>query len=341
MTGRERILATIEGRPVDRLAVMPITMMFAADQVGAPYRAYATDHRVLVEGQLRTAERFDIDHVSAISDPAREAADCGAAVHYFDNQPPSLDESRPLLADRADLARLRRPRPDGGGRMTDRIEGVRLLRQKVGADKLVEGWVEGPCAEAADLRGISTLMLDFMDDEAFVHDLFAFCVEMAGEFAEAQIQAGADLIGVGDAAASLVGPAIYEQFVLPHERRLVERIHAAGGRVRLHICGNSRAILAAAATLGCDIVDIDFLVPMDAARALTGPGQVLLGNLDPVRSLRDGTPQRIARETAECHRAAGQRFIVGAGCEVPRDTPPEHLRAMLDYARQAGGTGTP
>ena len=63
---------------VDSLPLMPITMMFAADQIGQPYGKYATDYRVLVEGQLRTAERFDFDYVSCISDPGREAADCGA-----------------------------------------------------------------------------------------------------------------------------------------------------------------------------------------------------------------------------------------------------------------------
>ena len=51
MTGRERILAHLERRPVDRLPVMPITMMFAADLVGARYRDYCTDFQVLAEGQ--------------------------------------------------------------------------------------------------------------------------------------------------------------------------------------------------------------------------------------------------------------------------------------------------
>ena len=36
MKGRERILATLEGRQADSLQFMPITMMFAADQIGAP-----------------------------------------------------------------------------------------------------------------------------------------------------------------------------------------------------------------------------------------------------------------------------------------------------------------
>jgi uroporphyrinogen-III decarboxylase len=187
MNSRERVLALLAGQPVDRLPVMPITMMFAADQLGVPYRRYATDYRVLVEAQLVTAERFGFDYVSAISDPAREAADCGAAIRYFDNQPPALDEENALLADKTALARLKIPDPLGGGRMTDRVRAVELFKQHT--DRLIEGWVEGPCAEGADLRGINTLMLDFLDDPGFVRDLFAFAVELGLRFARAQIAA--------------------------------------------------------------------------------------------------------------------------------------------------------
>ena len=56
---------------------------------------------MLVEGQIRTAEKFDFDYVSSISDPAREAADCGAAIHYFDDQPPAVDETNSLWPIRA------------------------------------------------------------------------------------------------------------------------------------------------------------------------------------------------------------------------------------------------
>ena len=76
MNSRERILAHLEGRPVDRLPLMPITMMFAAKQTGALYRDYCTDYHVLAEAQIRTAEMFGFDYVNTMSDPAREAADC-------------------------------------------------------------------------------------------------------------------------------------------------------------------------------------------------------------------------------------------------------------------------
>lgn len=332
MSGRERILALLEGRPVDRLPFMPITMQFACDQIGARYRDYCTDYRVLVEGQLVTAERFGLDYVNTMSDPAREAADCGAPVQYFDNQPVALIEEQALLADKTRLAHLTIPDPLGGGRMTNGIRALALYREKVAGQLLIEGWVEGPCAEAADLRGINNLMLDFYDDPRFVRELFDFVLEMELRFAKAQVEAGAESIGIGDAAASLVGPQIYEEFVWPYEKKMVDAIHAMGAKARLHICGNIRRILEGIGRLGCDIVDVDSMVPMAEARQKTGPNQVLLGNLNPVTVMRNGTPDLITQTAAECHRQAAPRYIVGAGCEIPRDTPPENLRALGRYA---------
>src|SRR5262252_7245156 len=161
MTGRERILAQLEGRPVNQLPFMPITMQFAAGQIGASYRDYCTDYRVLVEGQLRTAEKFELDYVNTMSDPAREAADCGGAVRYYDDQPVALVEAQALLADKTKLARLKIPDPLGGGRMHNGIKALALYKERIRGEKLIEGWIEGPCAEAADLRGINAIMLDF------------------------------------------------------------------------------------------------------------------------------------------------------------------------------------
>jgi MtaA/CmuA family methyltransferase len=333
MTGYERILAAFQGVTADSLPLMPITMMFAADQIGQPYGKYVADHRILVEGQIRTAEKFDFDHVSCISDPAREAADCGAVVHCFDDQPPAVDETHSLLADKGILAGLKQPDPLGGGLMHDRVMAVASFRDRIGGVKLIEGWIEGPCAEAADLRGINRLMTDFFDDPAFVNDLLDFCVATGLEFAKAQVQAGADLIGIGDAAASLVGPQIYDEFIRDREKQLVDGIHAMGAKVRLHICGNIRRILSGIATLGLDMIDIDSMVPLSMAREELGSNVTLAGNIDPVKTLRNGMPASVVAALGECRGQAGQRYIVGAGCEVPRDTPEANVFALTQFAR--------
>ncbi len=176
-------------------------------------------------------------------------------------------------------------------------------------------------------------MTDFFDDPAFVRDLFGFAVAMEMEFAGAQVDAGAELIGVGDAAASLVGPQIYEEFVLPFERKLIAGLHAMGAKVRLHICGNVRRILPGIGSLACEMVDIDSMVPLKQARREMGPHQVFAGNIDPVKTLRNGTPESVTAAIADCHAQAGPPYIVAAGCEVPRDTPEANVLALSRYAR--------
>lgn len=336
MNSRERVFACLEGRPIDRAPVMPITMMFAAGLAGARYRDYCTDYRVLADAQARTAEEFGFDYVNTMSDPAREAADCGAAVEYFDDQPAALNEDRAVLGEKESLARLRLPDPLGGGRMHNGVRAVARLKELVGDRKIVEGWIEGPIAEAADLRGINTLMVDLIDDPGFVRDLFEFALQLGLSFAKAQVEAGADVIGIGDAAASLVGPRLYEELVWPFEKRLVDGVRAMGARTRLHICGNTRRILGGMGRLGCDIVDLDSLSPLAEARAQMGSRQILLGNVNPVVVLRNGTRDEVVAAMHQCHQAAGRAFIVGAGCEVPRDTPPENLRAMCEYLPPSG-----
>ena len=62
MNSRERVFRLLAGPPTDCLPAMPITMMFAADQIGRKYLDYSLDSRVLAEAQIHTATAFDLDH---------------------------------------------------------------------------------------------------------------------------------------------------------------------------------------------------------------------------------------------------------------------------------------
>jgi MtaA/CmuA family methyltransferase len=340
MNGRERVLAFLKGEPVDRIPLMPVVMMFCADQIGVKYGRYVQDYLVLAEAQIRTAAAFDFDVVSIMSDPAREAADCGATIEFFDDQPAAINEDQALLVEKQKLDSLQVPNPLDGGRMHSAVKALELMKRQVGTEKALMGWVEGPCAEGADLRGINRLMLDFFDDPKFVHRLFDFVLAMALSYGQAQVDAGADIIGIGDAAASLIGPDLYEEFVWPYEKRLVDGLHEMGAHVRLHICGDTTQLVAAMGRLSCEIVDLDYFTSIAEARASMGPSQILLGNLNPVADVRNSTPERVAAAIAECHRQAGPRYIVGAGCEIPRDTPLENVRALVGYAHSTAAPRT-
>jgi len=329
----ERTVATLRGEARDHLACQPIVMTFAARNASVPYREYVTDYRALVAAQTRVAEEFGVDVLSCCSDAWREASDCGADVIFFDDDPPACKDH--LLADKSRFASLRMPSADTGPRMADRVSAVALFSERLKGEIPVMGWIEGPVAEAADLRGVNELMVDTIDDLAFVRDLFEWVTEMEIAFARVQIAAGADIIGLGDAAASLVSPGFYHEHVLRFEKRMVDAIHAAGAFARLHVCGNTNHLLQGFGKLGADMVELDYPVDFSVARAQVGPEPVLLGNFDPVSVVRDGSSEGVTGACRECHTAAGERYIVAAGCEVPPDSPHENVRAMAEYARTA------
>ena len=334
MNGKERILAAIRGEPVDSLPHIPISMMIAADTIREPYGKYVLEAEVHARGQLAFAERWDVDHVSAISDPATEAADLGAAIISYPDQPPAVDEENALLLDKSALARLKVVDPGSGRRMSKRLEVIRLLKERVSGSRVVEGWVEGPLAESSDLRGINRVMVDLIDDPRFIHDLMSFVFDQAMSFARAQVRAGADIIGVGDAASSLVGPDLYREIVLEWEKKYIQGIHDMGALVRLHICGNTNELFPLLAEVKADIVDLDWMADVGNARRLIGQGRMLSGNIDPVRVVQDGTPAAVSAGLSRCFEQAGGKFYaVNAGCEIPRRTPAANLQAMRDFAR--------
>ena len=326
MTSKERILASINGQSCDRTAVTPIFMAWAAHFIGRSYRDYYLDGDVLVQAQLAVVRSFNVDQISVISDPWREASAYGLEFDYPEQ---GVGKPKELLIKRAeDVKKLKSLKVAGSERMQQRVESVAAMADEIGQTHSVLGWVEGPLAEYSDLRGLEETMLDLMDKPDLFHEAAEMITENAIDFARAQVLAGADTIGIGDAAASLVGAELYENHVLPMETRLIEAIHEAGGLAKLHICGNTHSIIDRMVQTGADVIDVDWMVPLDQAREKVGDEVTLCGNFDPAGVLLDGTPQIVADAAAECIVKGGPRFILMPGCEVPQDTPEENIRAF-------------
>ena len=332
MNGRERYLNTIEGKPVDFLPRIPILMRHAAEHIGSNYGAFTRDHRVLVEANQRCAADFGIDQMNTMSDPFRETEGFGA-VCLFDAESGVHIEAPPLANNggELDLSQLRPPPgPMQSARMRDRVEAVRRFSAENGKTHSVMGWVEGPAAEAADVRGVENFFMDLLADSENAGRLMDVCIDVAIAFARAQVESGADTIGMGDAVASQVSWAVYSEHILPREIRLVAALKGMGARVRLHICGNITHILPGIARLGIDVLDVDHMVDLRKAREIVGPGVALGGNLDPVHDVLKGTPGGIRAAIRRAYAEAGNPFMVNAGCEIPSGTPAENLKALCE-----------
>lgn len=328
MNSYERVFRRLRNETVYRPPNFAIMMQFAAHYIDQPLARYHQDYRVLCEANFAVQQAFELDLVQAISDPFRETADFGAAIEFPEDSIPLCRE--PLLQETSDLAALASPDPATGPRMSDRLEAIRVMREQVGGEVPIMGWVEGALAQAADLRGVNEIMLDLGMQPEWVEELLERCVEVEIAFAQAQIDAGADIIGLGDAVASLISPAMYRRYVLPFEQRICKAIHEKGALARLHICGNTNHILADMVETQADIIDLDWMVDLGRAAGIFGDRAVPCGNFDPVAVMLQGTPQQVRDAVLKCAELGGKRWICGAGCEIPDGTPVENLHAQSE-----------
>ena len=327
MNSLERVNARLKGEPVDKIPNLNIFMSMVAKQAGVSYKEYVSDYRKLVEGNLRCAEKFGIDAVCAISDPMRETSAFGANIHFPDDGVPYSEP--PLLADSLDLSRLSIVDPHDSPRTLDRIKAVESLRKEVGGEYPVIGWVEGVLAETADLRSVGNLLVDLMDEPPELSELMEIVFRQQLLFAKAQIDAGADIIGVGNAVASLVGPDLYKKYALDYDKATVAYIHDHGAKVKLHICGNITSLLGLLGEVNADIVDIDWMVDFgEAVRAFSGKPTSVSGNMDPVAVMLQGNADTVREMVMDCICKGDNTTIIAAGCEVPAAAPEENLRLM-------------
>lgn len=327
MTSKERYLACLHGEAMDHLPRVPILMQFAAEYIGSNYGAFASDYRVLAEANIRCAEDFGFDQLSAISDPYRETDGFGGKTSFVENGVPRC--TAPLEDDdEIEVNKLSLPDPMEAERMRDRIEGIRLMRERVGDRYSILGWIEGPAAEAADIRGVSNFFMDLLDDEEASGELMDLTLENAINFAKKQIEAGADSIGIGEAVASQVSAEVYEEQLFPRMKTLVEGIREAGAYVKMHICGDITHLLPYLRQLPINMIDIDHMVPLETARRALGRGVTICTNLDPAGDIQRGTPESIAKKVAAAYQQIGNPCMANAGCEIPSGTPHENLKAL-------------
>jgi MtaA/CmuA family methyltransferase len=329
MNSKERFLSVVEGREVDRVPVFPLLMSFAAKRHGVTYRQFASNSHVLAEAQLKMRETFAVDAITACSDAFRVSADLGGEIVFPEETPPHL--ARPLVRTESDLKHLRKPDISNPAcRMADRVAAIGEMAGAVGNECMVLGWVDMPFAEACSLCGVSEFMMMLYDDPELAHAILEFLTGIVIGFGVAQTGAGAAMVGAGDAAASLISPKQYREFALPYEQQVCDALHRAGGLVKLHICGNTSALLGDMVQCGADLFNVDHMVDFAAAaRVYSGAHKAFKGNIDPVADMLFATPQQCAAAARRCMEAArGMQFMLSPGCEVPAAVSDEVFRAF-------------
>jgi MtaA/CmuA family methyltransferase len=308
----------------------PILMHFAARLNGKTYGQFASDHQVLVQSNMKALTDLDLDWVELISDPYRETAAFGAKIEFIPEGVPRC--LAPIVKTIDDVHALQNPDVYKASRTLDRIKGAELFQKLLKGTVPVFGWIEGPLAEACDLVGVGDMLMLLMMDPDFSNFLMDKCLITAKTFAKAQIDAGCDVIGIGDAICSQIDASTYDIYVKDRHKELVDYIQSLGAKVKLHICGDITHLLHSLKDLKLDILDIDWQVNPEEAHLQLDAGVAVCGNINPVTILNVSANQLTQITSSLVKSQKGRKFILSGGCEICVDTPVQNLKVMREVS---------
>ncbi|MBI4321156.1 MAG: uroporphyrinogen decarboxylase family protein [Chloroflexi bacterium] len=331
MTSLERILAAADLKEVDRVPALPQHNLCGMKWAGHSYAECYHDVDKYVHAQLRAWREVGGDGVFDFHMYNIEES-LGAQVVLHD----SLAVRDPVIRTRDDLNRLLPYDGKSSGRSPAVQNIIRKLKQSTNARVAVIGFVHSPFEVAISLRGFRNFYLDLVRDPAFAKQLSDFLVPMAASYAEALVEAGADIIRTVNpsANASCISRKHYQEFAFPPMQKFFARLKARGIKILFHICGDWRDRLDLVCALGADILHVDRI---DLARFKQEYGRkvCVMGNVRTVETMLYGTPADVERKALDCIKQAaeGGGFILSANCQLPPDTPQENVKAMVDAAR--------
>lgn len=347
MTSRERVKAAIAFQRPDCIPVGPYMANHCSVASGYKLKDCYTDGSHLADAQYAAWEYYGQDIINVQADNYYIPEGFGAKIVMPEdaNHTPSMEGS--VIEDLSDVDTLGRLDPYRDGRMPIYIEAMAKLREKVGSRAALRACGVGPFTLAAHLRGTEDFLIELMEaeeDEVMERQLLkliARCVDLLEDFATAMLKAGADIVQCADSLASLdmISPAVYEKYAYPFEReffaRMKPKCRETGAARLLHICGGNSAVYRDFKNLGADLIEIDSKVDLSYARQALGEGNTaMVGNLAPVATIMQGTPELVREKAQEAIDKSGRLgFILGSGCEVPIQTPRENIKAMIETAR--------
>lgn len=350
MKPRDCVLAAGYLQPPERVPVTPYAGNVAARLTDTPVDVYCSSLRHLVSAQLEAQRLIGHDMVVAQSDGYYMAEGFGLVTRRRANDTPVPEG--PLLESVTDVSRLEIPNPFTDGRMPLYLDAVRMLRREVGDRLAVRATGTGPFSLAGHLLGTERFVtqlaiLEIEPDPAVeraMKTLMSICTETTARFALRALEAGADVVQIGDSLASLdmISPAIYRRWALPYEELFFEQVRPAaearGSLGLLHICGDTTQIVPDMAATGAHILEVDWKVNLARAADAANRRVALMGNLDPSAVLLAGLPEVVTTAARSAIREASGGsggFLLGSGCEVAPDTPLANLRAMVASAHHA------
>lgn len=357
MTPKERILATLNREPVDRLPVD----LWHTPEIGAQLRAHcgvATDMDVYRALGLDKIVWVFMDYLTREGDSAgsqvgAEAAGArtmwgvplrgiqAGAAHYDEfGEAPMKDLEDPAAV--VDFPWW--PEVD----RFDYDKALRAAREASGEFAVIGPWVsffEIYC----QLRGLEQSMMDLAVNPELVEAILDRVEEIQTRMMKRFLAAAGDtvdLVFVSDDIAGqtglLMSPDMWRRHLQPRMARWCELIHAHGKRVFYHTDGAAGALIPELIGCGIDVLNpIQHICPgMEPAelKARHGDRVIFHGGVDNQHVLPFGTPADVRAEVRMLldTLGAGREGFICCSCHnVQAGTPVENVLAMIDAMQRA------
>jgi uroporphyrinogen decarboxylase len=292
------------------------------------------------EVTLQPVRRIEVDAAILFSDLLLPLAPLGIPFDFIRGEGPAIET--PLRSE-ADLARVRpfEPRAE----LAYVLDAIRHIKAALGGRVPLIGFAGAPftLASYAIEGGHSS---NFAHTKSLMYGAPAawhrFCdtlAEVVGDYLVAQIEAGVDCVQVFDSWVGALNAADYREFILPHTKKIFDRLAEARGEggiaiPTIHFGVGTGDILGELRAAGGDVIGADWRTPLDEAWERIGPDRGIQGNLDPTLLL--GPLDRIFAAADDVIERAGGRagHIFNLGHGILPSTPVEHVQALARYVHQ-------
>ena len=341
MNSRERVLAVLQGKLPDRVPLFELFVdpsVIQTLQPGMSYEDFADYADLDVVTCLTMAESPErMDWVDRGRGVWRDKWGC---LQGFTGEIMSVPMGPPRIQCPEDLSSYVPPDPRGN----EVLASARRLVERFKGRRAVCVVGEEVFAVPQYLRaGLANVMMDYLLQPELARKLAAIARDYHVELYRLLIDAGVEIVALGDDYAGKSGtymsPQHFREFVLPGLTTVVKEIRALGGRVIKHTDGNIWGIMDQLLSTGLDVLGPlePAYMSLDEVRRRSGMKVGVAGNVD-VDLLSRGTRAEVEAATREQLRrvsALGGHFL-GSGNSISASVRPENYWAMVQTARRYG-----
>lgn len=349
MNSRERVLAAIERRPLDRIP----TDIWATAEVWAELRRHFGEDadimaRLHIDGMAGVGPAYIGPPLPEL--PEGESADFWGIRRRqtaYEGGVYSEQSFYPLAAAQTldDLDGYAWPTTDWFD-----YSAMRGTAEEVGKTQAVLCGYMAPFYYHNMLRGLEQSLVDPLLDPDFTHAIVTRISDFFQEHHRRMFEACDGLIDIAqvtDDLGSQTGPLIslelYQEFYVPHHKRHIDLCHEFGIKVFHHDDGSMRQFLPTLIDLGIDILNpVQWMCPgmeMTELKSEFGGNICFHGGMENQQILPFGSPDEVRAEVRHCIDSLavdGTGYILAPCHCLQVNTPLENIVAMYDEAWEYG-----